>query len=131
MTDNELTLTYIDGLMRGREEAAEQLAAAQARGRQLHVRLDAVLEFMDPRNHQTHCECDPSVGYQCAACSWPTLPEIAPAYALLSMRTNEDALRERLRAEREQIASHFEKGNGAHPMWSGIAHAIRNLGDEQ
>lgn len=130
MTDNELSLTYIDGLMRGREEAAEQLAAAQARGRQLHLRLDAVLEFMDPRNHQTHCECDPSVGYQCAACSWPTLPEIAPAYALLAMRTNEDALRERLKAERERCAKVIENGPCGYFAPERLAKLIRNLGDE-
>lgn len=47
MSDNELTLTYIDGLMRGREEAAEQLAAAQAREAQLREVLNAVKARLD------------------------------------------------------------------------------------
>lgn len=45
--------------------------------------LYGVLDHIDPRNHQSFCECDPDVGYQCAACTPPAEP-IREAYAYLS-----------------------------------------------
>ena len=64
---------------------AAQRDAAIARARELeavHGALSALVEDVDPANHQSFCNCDPSVGYQCDACTpWPAL---ADAYAALA-----------------------------------------------
>lgn len=46
--------------------------------------LEDLLEQFDPRNHQSFCECDPSVGYQCAACKFPSIPAVIAAHEALA-----------------------------------------------
>jgi hypothetical protein len=50
----------------------------------LRKALEDLLEQFDPRNHQSFCECDPSVGYQCAACKFPSIPAVIAAHEALA-----------------------------------------------
>lgn len=115
MTDNELTMTYIDGLMRGREEAAEQLAAAQEREAQLRESLDVIEK---------------------GACllNMPRIEMQTVARAVLALPHDDTALRARLKAERKRCAATCEQkhinGNWMHDTRHECAEAIRNLGDE-
>jgi len=76
-----------DELDRLRTELArlkEQNALLTVQVQGLRDALEDLLEQFDPRNHQTYCECDPSVGYQCAACKFPSIPAVGAAHDALT-----------------------------------------------
>lgn len=76
-------------------EARTQPAAAPQPVAQDHVSamhqaveaLDLLLCMVDPRNHQSHCECDPDVGYQCDVCRKPSEEFVTAERAITAMRS--------------------------------------------
>jgi hypothetical protein len=64
-------------------KAPQQVSNTPQDGK-LRKALEDLLEQFDPRNHQSFCECDPSVGYQCAACKFPSIPAVIAAHEALA-----------------------------------------------
>lgn len=74
------------------EQQRQQLAIAEAQNVSLREALRNLDDYCDPANHTSFCECDPTVGYQCAVCHWPLIQEVAEAREALSLPASREAL---------------------------------------
>jgi len=70
----------------------KRLAAEQLNNKLLREALRGLDDYCDPANNTSFCECDPTVGYQCAVCHWPRIQEVAEARAALSTPASTEAL---------------------------------------